>query len=74
MVSYMMDTRKRVVEYLKGCREPVSYNSIRHLGTDTPSIRWESVVAIVKDLQSEGFVKVHVVKSGHIQAFMVSKK
>jgi hypothetical protein len=74
MVSYMMDTRKRVVEYLNGCKEPVSFNSIRHLGTDTPSIRWESVVAIVRDLEQEKFVRIHVVRSGHIQAFMVSKK
>lgn len=74
MSDYVSETRRKVVDYLKHSKEPVSFNSIRYLGTDAPVIRWESVVAIVKDLESEKLVKVDVIKTGKLKAFMVSKK
>jgi hypothetical protein len=52
----------------------VSFNAIRHLGADSPVVRWESVVAIVKDLESEKLVKVHIVRTKGMKAFMVSKR
>jgi hypothetical protein len=73
VVSYLMVTRKRVVDYLEHCREPVSFNSIRYLGTDSPVVRWSSVVSIVSDLQDEGLVKVHIIRAGRKRAFMVVK-
>lgn len=73
-MSYMMDTRKRVLDYLSKCKSPVSFNSIRHLGSDSAIICWSSVVAIVKDLESEGLVKVDVIKAGDSKCFMVVKK
>jgi hypothetical protein len=68
-----MNTRKRVVDYLCKNRYPVSFNSIRYLGTDSPIVRWESVVAIVKDLESEGLVTVNIIKAGESKAFMVMR-
>lgn len=73
-MTYMMETRKKVVNYLEQNKSPVSYNNIRYLGTDKPIVRWESVVSIVKDLKDEGLIDVRTVKIGHTKAFMVVKK
>jgi hypothetical protein len=69
-----MNTRNRVVDYLNQSKEPVSFNSIRHLGTDKPLVRWESVVAIVNDLEKEKIIKINIIKNGKLKAFMVVKK
>jgi hypothetical protein len=73
-MTYMMDTRKRVMKYLEQNKSPVSYNNIRYLGTDAPVVRWSSVVSIVKDLESEGAVRVEVVRAGKTKAFMVVRR
>lgn len=71
-MSYLMSTREKVVNYLSGCKEPVSFNSIRFLGSDAPIIRWESVVKIVDDLEKEKLVKVDTLSVGHSKVFLVS--
>ena len=58
MVNYKIDTRRRVLEFIRSRRKPIAQKNLQYLGEQFKQVNFNTLKSVLDDLEKEKLITI----------------